>query len=127
MRSAIVREGNSDVARILSITYDETLLKTREMILANAGHTVTSAFFIEEARLACQTPGYDLIIIGHSIPREDKLRFIASFRQANPKALVIALTRAGEPRLEQVDTYINPGDPEELVRAIARALNPPAQ
>ncbi len=66
----------------------------------------------------------DLIIIGHSIPEKDKLDIIGCFRAASPKGLVIALTRAGEQRLKEVDAYINPGDPEELLRAVKYILDP---
>ncbi len=113
-----------NVARILSITYDETLLKTREMILESAGHRVTSALGLNDGREACGKVGFDLFILGHSIPEADKVELVACFRAANPEAQVIALTRAGEPRLKEVDTYLNPGDPEELIRAIAFTLDP---
>ncbi len=95
-------------------------------MLKGAGHKVTSAFGNHEAREACTQAQYELAIIGHSIPTKDKLDIISCFRGANPKALVIALTRAGEARLSEVDTYINPGDPEELIRAIERILERPA-
>lgn len=124
MQCAILVGRVCEVARILSITYDETLLRTREMILQSAGHEVTSALGLQDGREACERSGFQLFIIGHSIPERDKLELIGCFRAANPKAQVIALTRAGEPRLKEVDTYINPGDPEELVRAIARVLAP---
>ena len=112
------------MARILSITYDETLLKTREMILEGAGHEVTSALGYQDGLETCSHRGFQLFILGHSIPEKDKLELIVCFRAANPKAQVIALTRAGEGRLKEVDTYINPGDPEELVRAISRITDP---
>ncbi len=110
------------MANILSITYDETLLRTRQMILEAAGHEVTSALGLQDGRAACEKRGFQLFILGHSIPEKDKLELVACFRGVNPKAQVIALTRAGEVRLKEVDTYINPGDPEELVRAISRVL-----
>ena len=112
------------MARILSITYDETLLRTRAMILESAGHHVTSALGLTDAREACKTAGIQLFILGHSIPEGDKRELVACFRASNPKAKVIALTRAGEPRLKEVDAYVNPGDPEELLHAIRRILDP---
>ena len=111
------------MARLVSVSYDETLLRTRELMLKSAGYTVQSAIGFREAMEACASTA-DLIIIGHSIPRKDKLELIGCFRDANPKGIVIALTRAGEERLKEVDAYINPGNPEELVRAIQYVLDP---
>ena len=111
------------MARICSISYDETLLRTRELMLESAGHEVTSALGYRDAMDACAASA-DLVIIGHSIPRKDKLAIIDCFRNANPQGIVIALTRAGEARLREVDHYVSPGDPEELLRALAWIINP---
>ena len=112
------------MARIFSVSYDETLLRTRELLLKSAGHKVLSALQHKEAMAACRQTGFELVIIGHSIAKADKLEIIECFRASNPVAPVIALTRGGEPRLREVDHYINPGDPEELLRAIRRVLKP---
>src|SRR5690242_11852137 len=111
------------MARLISVSYDETLLRTRELLLKNAGYSVKSAIGFREAMEVCAHVA-ELAIIGHSIPKKDKVEIIACFRVANPKGIVIALTRAGEERLKEVDAYINPGNPEELVRAIQYILDP---
>lgn len=111
------------MARIISVSYDETLLRTRHLLLERGGFDVTSAIGFHEAMEQCELPA-ELIVIGHSIPEKDKVDIIHCFRTASPAGLVIALTRAGERRLKEVDAYINPGDPEELLRAIKYVLNP---
>ena len=110
------------MARILSISSDETLLRTRELMLRGAAHEIVSAVGPQDGCDACLESHFDLCVIGHSIPKKDKLAIIECFRDNNPKAQVIALTRAGEARLPEVDIYIHPGDPEELLRAIESAL-----
>jgi DNA-binding response OmpR family regulator len=112
------------MARILSISYDETLLRTRELMLRSVGHQVTSAYGYHEALELCAASDYELTIVGHSIPEKDKLGIIDCVRRQNPNAIVIALTRAGERRIKEVDHYVNPGDPEELLRSIGWILNP---
>ena len=112
------------MARILSISYDEMLLRTRDLLLSDAGHVVTSAFGYHEGVEKSGADDFEMVIIGHSIPQKDKLDFIAEFRKSNPQAAVISLTRAGEPRVHEVDYYVNPGDPEELLRSIAWIINP---
>lgn len=110
------------MARIISVSYDHTLLLTRELMLKGAGHQVTSCLGYEEAVSNCSRVPFDLVIVGHSIPKNDKLNMIAAFRHQNANALIVALARAGEPRLNEVDVYVTPGDPEELIRAIDRAI-----
>lgn len=111
------------MSNIISVSYDETLLRTRHLMLEQGGHRVSSAVGYNEAIDACKGSA-DLLIIGHSIPKQDKVDIIVCFRGANPKGLIVALTRAGEQRIKQVDAYINPGDPEELLRAIRYILEP---
>lgn len=106
------------MARIVSISYDEALLFTRELMLQDRGHTVSSALGFVRAIERCAATGVDILVLGHSIAKDDKLKIIECFRNANPGALVIALTRAGEARLNVVDAYVHPGNPEDLLRAI---------
>lgn len=106
------------MARIVSVSYDEALLFTRELLLRERNHTVNSGLGYIQAMEQCSAGGADLLVLGHSIPKSDKLKIIECFREANPNALVIALIRANESRLSQVDAYVYPGNPEDLVRAI---------
>ena len=115
------------MARILSISYDETLLLTRDLLLKSEGHDVVSALGFHRGSEACRRGGFDLFILGHSIPRDDKVDLIQLFRDNNPGALIIALTRANESRLNEVDLYLNPGDPTELLRGLAFLINPAAE
>jgi DNA-binding NtrC family response regulator len=109
------------MARIVSVSYDETLLLTRELLLKGAGHEVTSCLGYVDA-LNGANSACDVAIIGHSIPKQDKLDMIAAFRRNQPKAVIVALTRGGEPRLNEVDVYVTPGDPEELIGTIRRIV-----
>ena len=110
------------MARLLSTSYDDALLRTRAWLLEREGYEVVSALGFQEAREACDTPGFDIFILGHSIPKRDKLELIACFRNSNPDGFIIALTRANEPRLREVDAYVNPGVPEDLVRLVSATL-----
>jgi CheY-like chemotaxis protein len=64
---------------ILSISYDESLLVTRHLILEQAGFDVSSALgFAEAMELCSQNQHYDLVLMGHSMPRKDKSALIAA-------------------------------------------------
>ena len=71
--------------RILSISYDETLLRTRQMLLRHVGYQVTSVFGYSAAIRESAEGKFDLVIMGHSIPHEDK-ETIAKQRMFSPKA-----------------------------------------
>lgn len=111
------------MANVLSVSYDANLLRTRELLLQSAGYDVTSALGYQEAMRICGKP-FDLAIIGHSIPKDQKLAVIECFRKNNPDAPVIALTSAAEHPLEEVDYYADPWEPRTLVRSVAWVLNP---
>ena len=112
------------MARILSISYDATLLHTRELLIKGKGHEVVSALGFHGGTEACQLGGFDLFILGHSIPAEDKLELIRCFREKNAGVPVIALTHPHEPPLQEVDRYLDPGDPAELLRSLAFMIDP---
>lgn len=58
--------------KILAISYDQSLLDTRKMILEMHGFEVTTAYGLQEAlHMSKQPQNYALIIVGHSIPRGD--------------------------------------------------------
>ena len=57
---------------ILSISYEQSLLLTREMLLSDAGFEETSARTHRDALECCRKSKFDLIIVGHSIPKNDK-------------------------------------------------------
>ena len=112
--------------RILSVSYDIDLLATRRMLLELAGYTVTSALGFTEALEQCNASGFDLFVLGHSIPTKDKRELIRTFRKSCP-APILSLERVGESRVES-DFHASPDDPEELLKSVGRIFrfNEPA-
>ena len=69
------------MAHILSVSYDPTLLMTRELLLQQLGHTVTSVEGFARAFAACESgTRVDLLILGHSIPHDDKVAIVTKAR-----------------------------------------------
>ncbi len=106
---------------ILSVSYDETLLSTRQLLLEARGYTVTSAEGFVEAKRLCMAGSYDLLIMGHSIPHTDKEALIVETR-AHCHAPVLALLRPGEPELEQATKSIDAINPQLLLDTVAQLL-----
>ena len=107
------------VKRILSVSYDASLLSTRELLLEEAGYEVTSAHGFTDAIAQCTTARFDLFIVGHSIPTPDKQALIQTFR-SNCSSPVLTLSRYGE-ELIKSEHCVDPFNPDELLQAVAEA------
>lgn len=112
------------MAKILSVSYDEPLLLTRHQILSSqTNHAVTSVRSFSEALDACRSDEeFDLLIVGHSIPPEQKETLINTFRHQHAKAAVIALKRQDESVVRDADVLIEP-NPQELLKWVGNLLS----
>lgn len=108
--------------KILCISYDESIMQTREMILRNAGYDVTSALGFVEAQRLCAEQPFDVVVIGHTLPVKDKLALIQCAKQGGRTA-TLCLRSPGDPVLSQADYSTDRTDPEGLVTAVKAALS----
>jgi hypothetical protein len=110
--------------RILSISYNEALLKTRELLLKKSGFEVTSALGFAEALEQCQSsPEVDLILLGHSMPPKDMTALIRALR---PKcnAPVLSIRVHGDQPLPESNYSVDSHDgPAALIEAVKSALS----
>ncbi|SRR5581483_216436 len=105
--------------RILSISYDATLLRTRQHLLEQKGYAVTSAEGYTEAMECCAAGDFDLVVIGHSIPHKDKEAIFKTV-QKTCGAPVIALSRGSEPPLKGAAETVDPMNPVKFLEAVDR-------
>ena len=106
--------------RILSVSYDMSLLATRKMLLEQKGYTVVNGYGFSKALASCRDGGFDLFILGHSIPHDDKLALIESFRTHCPGPIV-SLERHGE-HFVPCDYHASPDNPEKFLEIIDNIL-----
>ena len=113
------------MAHIFSISYDPILLQTRELLLQQLGHTVTSAEGFAEARQYCGLldRSFDLVVLGHSIPHEDKRAIIRECLK-NCSCPVLALLRTNEPPVEEATRSVST-EPREFLAAVDELLAGP--
>jgi DNA-binding response OmpR family regulator len=105
--------------RILSISYDESLLVTRQILLEREGYDVTSAFGFTAAMEICNArQDFDLILMGHSIPQKDKTALIAAIRPKCDAPLLSILRRGDAPMQEASYTVDSMEGPKALVDAV---------
>jgi CheY-like chemotaxis protein len=106
---------------ILSVSYDPVLLSTRQLLLESCGYSVTSAEGFIEALDHCRRGGYDLLIIGHSIPHADKRAIVQEASRHRPSP-ILALLRQNEPELEGATESVDATRPELLLSCVNRLL-----
>lgn len=106
---------------ILSVSYDEALLRTRELLLRRESYVVTSALGFTEGIEECKKKDFDLFVLGHSIPDKDKRELIHIFR-TKCDAPVLALHRHGETIPEEADADAYPDEIEGFLNAVKKLL-----
>lgn len=109
--------------RIVSISYDGSLLTTRQLLLERAGHQVTSARSFSAAVVLCEDATFDLLVLGHSIPILEKSELVSTFR-SHSHAPILSLTRCGEVPVSS-DYYADADQPRELLATVAEILAKP--
>jgi DNA-binding response OmpR family regulator len=102
--------------RLLSVSYDVGLLTTRRMLLEQRGYEVISALGFNAALECCRTGEFDLFILGHSVPHEDKIALIHAFRE-NCDAPILSLQRKDEEPVPR-DFNVSACSPEELIKKV---------
>jgi DNA-binding response OmpR family regulator len=108
--------------RILSISYDQALLQTRELMLSREGFEVESAVGFSAAVHACENGKFDLVIVGHSIPTADQT-FILKQVKALSNASILALRRPHDGPLEIAEYNLDPDDPERFLNYVKEITN----
>jgi DNA-binding NtrC family response regulator len=110
--------------RILSLTYDPSLARTRELLFTGAGFQVSTYRDVAKAIAACKESAFDLVVLGHSISLEERKLLVKEVRSqcATP---VLALVRQGEACLPDADYFFDPLEsPALLLETVVKILRP---
>jgi hypothetical protein len=93
------------------------------MVLEQASYDVSAALGFAEAMEACSNdPTFDVIVMGHSMPRKDKSALIAALRPVC-NAPVLSIRRHGDPPLPEADASVDSFDgPAKLIAAVQSAI-----
>jgi DNA-binding response OmpR family regulator len=110
--------------RILSISYDRSLLWTRQLLLEQLGYEVVSAEGFAQAWAAAEDRknSFDLIILGHSIPPNDKNAIVQHIRDSC-SCPILALLRPYESPVAEAAVSIDAGDPNAFLAAVRQMFN----
>lgn len=105
---------------VICVSWNEALSKSRELLLRSLGVTVVSGLYEREARSVCQEDA-DLLVLGHSVPRDEKRRLIHAFRQ-HSNAPVLSLLRPEHDKLPEATLGVEAAKPEEVLRVVRQLL-----
>ncbi len=108
------------MAHVLCVSWDHQLSVTRELLLSHYGYQVTSATGRSEAMQRCNAAA-DLLVLGHSIPQDEKLRIVECFRRFNDSP-VLSMLRPGQVKLPNVEYGVEYMNPESFVQAVQKIL-----
>jgi hypothetical protein len=90
------------------------------MLLEASGYEVVASLGYETSLNNCRRGGFDVFILGHSIPKTDKRELINTFRKECP-APIVSLLRPNEAPLAGADYNIEP-DPLKLLELVDELL-----
>jgi hypothetical protein len=110
--------------RILNVSYNESILRTRHAILEEAGFKVVSALGFTEGLELCSKgqERFSLAIFGPSLPSKDKALLMVATRDLC-KCPVLSLRRPGSDPLPEADYSIDSTDgPEAFLAAVQEIL-----
>lgn len=109
---------------LLSVGFDADLLQLRAAVLQSAGYTVRTETNLAEAQRVFLAGDFDLIILCHSIPDDERWRFISDVRPLRFSIPILALTTqsAPEPSPELLASH---DGPDALLRRVSDLLAPP--
>lgn len=108
------------MALVLCTGVDAALMKTRQLILERAGHTVIPAPDEKAIRAACRANQIDIAVIGQTMPAFLKLRAFDIVREHCPLARVLELRSPYAVRiLERADACLEmPANPDAFIDAV---------
>jgi DNA-binding response OmpR family regulator len=107
---------------ILNVSYDESLLDSRELVLNSAGYAVESTRSIEEALTRFRERHFHLVLIGYTVPELDRKQFVSLIRQHDPSVPVVFISSEGEPIDDPSVDITTVNHPEKLLQSVSVAL-----
>ena len=105
---------------ILCVSWDPALAESRQLLLSEFGYNVTSVLGHDQSIERCSTKA-DLLLLGHSVPRNEKQRILDCFRRFN-SAPALSLLAPGQDKLPDVEYAAEIFDPQQLMITIQEII-----
>lgn len=109
------------MALVLCTGIDPMLLKTRKLILEQAGHTVITAKNQQELTDACNQHQFDVAVIGQSVSSNMKRIIAALVRKQCPSAKILELHPQYQGKsVKDADSWLE--TPADVPRALSQRV-----
>lgn len=122
-RILLFLNGDIAMANVLCTGADAQLMRTRVLILEQAGHRVTAATSVKAVESACAAQDFDVTVIGQGVSTDEKQRIFGIVRESCPTTKILELyTFAHGKTLAKADDWLEiPLDtPPELAQKVER-------
>ena len=107
--------------RVVCVSWIESLARTRELLLQEAGCDVMSIVGREYAEKLDEFKQADLLVLAHSVPPAEKQRIIQLFR-SKKRAPVLSLLQPHQTKLPDADFGVEAMRPADFMRAVREIL-----
>jgi hypothetical protein len=113
------------MALVLCTGVEQSLLRTRKLILEKAGHTVLTAIDQRDVVAACRKHSFNVAVIGQTVSTKSKRAISSLVRQHCPSARILELYQANHgPALPdgEADSWLEvPTDvPQDLAAHVSK-------
>ena len=106
------------MSNLLSVGLDRELMISRTYVLKSAGYDVIEALTIADAWHKLRKIEFDLVILCHTVPREERRRMAMEAKARKPRVPILAL-HAGPDYMSEADACIdNLSGPQALLEWI---------
>jgi CheY-like chemotaxis protein len=105
---------------VVCVSWIPELAATRELLLRQVGYQVTTILGKRELSRLSDITKSDLLVLAHSVPREEKLEALSVFRH-HCQAPVLSLLRPYQAKLPGVEYGVEAFSPRAFLDAVASA------
>jgi len=108
------------MARILHVGTNDAVMTTRRAILQRAGHEVTLAHNVREVLAACMANGFDVVILGQSLPPREKQRVVHTVMEHCTPIRFLEYHNGVAPDLPSVHAHLHvpSSTPQSLIESV---------
>jgi CheY-like chemotaxis protein len=107
---------------ILAVGREPALLEYRSQILRSAGYIVDSELSLKRAIQRYKYGDFDLVLLCHTIPVQERDRLISSIQAFGSLTPVVTVAPPGSQAPDAADDVTSEGRPEEFLSSIQCAL-----
>lgn len=109
------------MAKLLCVENDEKVLTHQVALFAKAGHEVSTAIGRKSAEQAVRTQEFAIVVLGHTLSRDDRHHLPYMAKKANEDCAVLVLHNSGHHHAVDLSMDSRDGD-HKVLQAVTELL-----